>query len=315
MPFKKPVPKSGAAINEVEIGVGAGAITLGGENVLPFYSFDGAIKNSPKIGIEVSDVEFADAVAGIAELYAGTSSTAERVAKAAAVPGVDFVALRFESADPNGLNTSVDDCAKVAKEVYDAIGDSKALVIVGCKNNDKDAQLFDKIAAALEGKNVLFVSAKEENYKTVAASVGLAYNQKISAESAVDINLAKQLNVLVTQMGVNAKNVVMNVGTAAAGYGFEYVISTIDRIKSAAMNQNDATLQMPIITPVSTETWTVKEASATEEDMPQWGSVEQRGIDMEVTTAVSVIASGSNAVILRHPKSIEALSALVKALA
>ncbi|MDR2606183.1 MAG: acetyl-CoA decarbonylase/synthase complex subunit delta [Oscillospiraceae bacterium] len=315
MPFKKPVPKSGAAINEVEIGVGAGAITLGGENVLPFYSFDGAIKNSPKIGIEVSDVEFADAVPGIAELYAGTSSVAERVAKAAAVPGADFVALRFESADPNGLDVSSEDCAKVAKEAYDAIGDSKALVIVGCKNNEKDAQLFDKVAAALEGKNVLFVSAKEENYKTVAASVGLAYNQKISAESAVDINLAKQLNVLVTQMGVNAKNVVMNVGTASAGYGFEYVVSTIDRIKSAAMNQNDATLQMPIITPVSTETWGVKEASATEEDMPQWGNPEQRGIDMEVMTAVSVIASGSNAVILRHPKSIEALSALVNALA
>ncbi|MDR0819103.1 MAG: acetyl-CoA decarbonylase/synthase complex subunit delta, partial [Oscillospiraceae bacterium] len=314
MPFKKPAPKAGAAINEVELGVGAGAVSLGGESVLPFYSFDGEIKNPPRIGIEVSDLEFDDAVPGIVELYAGTSSVADRVKKAAEVPGADFVCLRFESADPNGQNTSAEDCAATAKAASDALGDSKPLVIVGCKNNEKDAQLFEKIAAVLEGKNILFVSAKEENYKQVAASAGLAYGQKIGAESAVDINLAKQLNVLITQMGVTAKNVVMNVGTAAAGYGFEYVVSTMDRIKSAAMTQNDNTLQMPIFTPVSTETWGVKESTATEEDMPEWGPVEARGISMEVQTAVSVLASGSNAVMLRHPKSIATVSSLIKAL-
>ncbi|MDR0937279.1 MAG: acetyl-CoA decarbonylase/synthase complex subunit delta [Oscillospiraceae bacterium] len=315
MAFKKPTPKPGAAINEVTLGVGANAVTLGGESVLPFYSFDGTIPNSPKIGIEVSDLGFADAVPGIAGLYAGISDTAEAAKAAAAVPGVDFVCLRLESADPNGQNRSAEDCAATAKAVSDALGDLKPLVIIGCKNNEKDAQVFDKAAAALEGKNVLFVAAKEENYKTVAASVGLAYNQKVGAESSVDINLAKQLNVLITQMGVSGKNVVMNVGQAAAGYGFEYVYSTIDRIKAAAQNQNDTTLQMPIFTPVSTETWGVKEATASSEDMPDWGDVEARGISMEIQTAVSVLTAGSNAVMLRHPKSIEAVSALITALA
>jgi acetyl-CoA decarbonylase/synthase complex subunit delta len=315
MPFNKPVPKAGAAINELEIGVGAGAVKLGGESVLPFYAFDGEIKNSPKIGIEVSDLPFDDTPDGIKAFYAGANTVAERVAKAAAAEGVDFVCLRFESADPNGADTSEDECAKIAKEAADALGDSKALVIVGSKNADKDAKVFDKVAAALEGKNVLFVSAKEENYKTVAASVGLAYNQKIAAESAVDINLAKQLNVLVNQMGVQNQNIVMNVGSASAGYGFEYVVSTMDRIKSAAMNQNDTTLQMPIFTPVSTETWGVKESISEESEMPAWGSREARGIDMEVMTAVSVLASGSNAVMLRHPASVAAVSSLIKALA
>ena len=157
-------------------------------------------------------------------------------------------------------------------------------------------------------------SAKEANYKGIAASAGLAYGQKVGAESAVDINLAKQLNVLITQMGVNASNVVMNTGTAAAGYGFEYVVSTMDRVKAAALGQNDASLQLPIMTPVGSETWGVKESVASEEDMPAWGSQEKRGIGMEVTTAAAVLASGSNAVILRHPESVAAVAKLIKEL-
>lgn len=166
----------------------------------------------------------------------------------------------------------------------------------------------------LDGRNALLLSAKEENYKTVGAAAGLAYKQIVGAESAVDINLAKQINVLLSQLGVNAQSIVMNVGSAAAGYGFEYVVSTIERIKAAALSQNDNMLQMPIITPVASETWGIKEAMASETDMPEWGDVEARGIDMEVETAAAVLASGSNAVILKHPVSVATISKMVKEL-
>ena len=106
----------------------------------------------------------------------------------------------------------------------------------------------------------------------------------------------------------------MNVGRAAVGYGFEYVISTMDRVKAAALQQGDANLQMPIITPVASEAWGVKEAMASETDAPEWGSQEERGIDMEVETAMAVIAAGSNAVILKHPESIKIISGLMKEL-
>ena len=106
----------------------------------------------------------------------------------------------------------------------------------------------------------------------------------------------------------------MNVGSAAAGYGFEYVVSTMQRVKAAALSQNDGMLQMPIITPVASEAWSVKEAMATEADMPEWGDQEQRGIDMEIETAAAVLASGSNAVILKHPVSIATISKLIKEL-
>ena len=158
------------------------------------------------------------------------------------------------------------------------------------------------------------MSAKEENYKTIAASAGLAYNQKIGAESAVDINLAKQLNVVISQMGVKPTSIAMNVGAAAAGYGFEYVVSTMERVKMAALSQNDNMLQMPIVTPVASEAWNVKESLVSEEDIPEWGPLEERGIDMEIVTASACLASGSNAVILRHPASIAAIAEMIRAL-
>jgi acetyl-CoA decarbonylase/synthase complex subunit delta len=127
----------------------------------------------------------------------------------------------------------------------------------------------------------------------------MAYGQKVGAESSVDITLAKQLNVLMTQLGVPATSMVMNLGAAAAGYGFEYVSSTMDRVRSAALEQNDTMLQMPVVTPVSFETWTVKESIMSEEDMPEWGSQEKRAVHMEIVTAAACLASGSDAVILR----------------
>lgn len=312
MPFTGKSGKFNAAIRTVEIGTGDKAVKLGGENVMPLYSFDAPIENAPKIGVLITDLGMENEVAGIKDYYAGASSFAEIAKKAEEMPGADFVVLRFEGADPNGEDRSIEDCVAIAKEVGDAI--TAPLVIEGCKNVEKDAELFTKVAEALQGKNVLIMSAREENYKAVAAAAGLAYGQKVGAESAVDINLAKQLNVLIGQLGVDPANVVMNVGSAAAGYGFEYVVSTMDRVKAAALSQGDVQLQMPIITPVADEAWNVKEAMASEADMPEWGSQEERGIDMEIETAAAVLASGSNAVILKHPASVAVISKLIKEL-
>ena len=312
MPFTGKSGKFNAAIRTVEIGTGDKAVKLGGENVMPLYSFDAPIENAPKIGVLITDLGMENEVAGIKDYYAGASSFAEIAKKAEEMPGADFVVLRFEGADPNGEDRSIEDCVAIAKEVGDAI--TAPLVIEGCKNVEKDAELFTKVAEALQGKNVLIMSAREENYKSVAAAAGLAYGQKVGAESAVDINLAKQLNVLIGQLGVDPANVVMNVGSAAAGYGFEYVVSTMDRVKAAALSQGDVQLQMPIITPVADEAWNVKEAMASEADMPEWGSQEERGIDMEIETAAAVLASGSNAVILKHPASVATISKLINEL-
>ena len=249
---------------------------------------------------------------GIQDYYGGTSDISEITKKATQMEGADFICLRFEGADPNGENKSVEDCVAVAKAVSEST--DLPIVIAGCDNVEKDAQILDKVSEALVGKNILALSAKEENYKTVVGSAGMAYKQKVAAESSVDINLAKQLNVLITQLGGDPKSIVMNLGSAAAGYGFEYVSSTMDRVKMAALSQNDTALQMPIITPVASETWSAKESIMPEADMPEWGSQEDRGIDMEVVTAVACLASGSNAVIMKHPEAVATVSKLIKEL-
>lgn len=312
MPFTAKSGKFNASINTVEFGTGDKAVKIGGENVFPLYSFDAAIENAPKVGIEITDFGMEHEPECIKKYYEGCATLADMARKAASMEGVDFLSFRMEGGDPNGANKSTEELIGELKEIADAV--DFPLVVCGCKNVEKDAELFSKAAEALNGKNAVILSAKEENYKTVGAAAGLAYKQVVGAESAVDINLAKQLNVLISQLGVDSKSVVMNVGTAAVGYGFEYVISTMDRVKAAALQQGDANLQMPIITPVASEAWGVKEAMASETDAPEWGSQEERGIDMEVETAMAVIAAGSNAVILKHPESIKIISGLMKEL-
>ena len=312
MPFTAKSGKFNASINTVEIGSGDKAVKIGGENVLPLYSFDAPIENAPKVGIEITDFGMDNEPDCVKKYYEGCESIADIAKKAASFEGADFLCFRMEGGDPNGANKSTEELIGALKEVAAAV--DLPIVAAGCKNAEKDAELLSKAAEALDGRNAMLLAAKEENYKTVGAAAGLAYKQIVGAESAVDINLAKQLNVLIGQLGVNSKSIVMNVGTAAAGYGFEYVVSTMDRIKAAALSQNDANLQMPIVTPVASETWSVKEAMASEADVPEWGDQEARGIDMEVETAMAVIASGSNAVILKHPTSIATITNLVKEL-
>ena len=314
MAFKMSVQKYSGKISEVEIGTGEKSIKIGGESTLPFYSFDGDTGNTQKLGIEMLDVypegwtnEFKEIYKEVCDCPVKWSKYIEENLQP------DFICLKLESCDPNGLDRSPEECSEVVKNVVEAV--SLPVVIAGCGNHEKDAKVFEKVAQVVDGNNCLFLAATEDNYKTVGAASTMAYSHKVTAESSVDINLAKQLNVLLTQLGVKPENIVMNVGYSSVGYGFEYVASTMDRIRLAAFGQNDKTLQMPIVTPVSFETWNVKESIASVEDEPQWGEAEQRGINMEVSTATSALVCGSNAVVLRHPKSLKTIKELVSALA
>lgn len=310
------VPKTqafSASINAVTLGAGDKSIVIGGNNVLPFYTFDAPMSNAPKIGVEISDLGLEHFNApGFKAYYEGCRTVPEMAGRAATMEGASFVCLHLEGADPNGSNKSVEECVTLAKEVAEAV--DVPIVVMGCKNIEKDTTLLSAISEALQGKNILVLSAREEDYKSLGASAVMAYGQKLGAESAVDINLAKQLNVLLSQLGVPTGSLVMNVGSATAGYGYEYVSSTLDRVKAAALAQSDAMLQMPIITPISSETWGVKESIMPEADMPEWGNQEERGIEMEVATAAACLASGSDAVIMAHPAAIAAVAKMIDAL-
>ena len=304
----KTAPFSGK-INAVTLGTGDNAIVIGGQNVLPFYSFDAPIENAPKVGVEVSDLASQWDYAGLKDFYAGCVTMADYAKKAETIEGCDFICLNFAGADPNGANRSVADCVADAKAVAEVV--TKPIVVMGCKNMEKDGELLPALAEALAGKNALFMAAKNENYKTVGAAVALANGQKLGAETADDINLAKQLNIMLKGLNVNPECVVMDIGTAAVGYGYEYAASTFDRIRLAALAQSDADLQMPILAAVCNDTWGVKESSATEEDEPNWGCREERAISMEVATAAADLTGGADAVVLRHPASVATIKKFI----
>ncbi len=312
MPYNPRKQVFNARIGAVTLGTGDRSVTLGGENVLPFYTFDAPIDHKPLIAAEVSDRPLGDAPA-LRAFYDGCGTMADMAVRATTMPGVSAVCLHFESADPNAEDAPVEECVEKAKAVAAAV--DIPIVVMGCGNAEKDAGLFEALSAALEGKNALFCSAREENYRRVAPTAALAHGHKVGAESSVDINLAKQLNVLLGQAGIPAGSVCMDVGSAAAGYGFEYLVSTMDRVKAAALAQNDAQLQMPIVTPVSPETWVVKESTAPEEENPGWGDAEERAIHMEICTATACLVSGSNLVIMRHPAAIETVARFIDSLA
>ena len=304
----KTAPFSGK-INAVTLGTGDNAIVIGGQNVLPFYTFDAPIENAPKVGVEVSDLATQWDYAGLKDFYAGCATMADFAKKAETIEGCDFICLNFAGADPNGANRSVEDCVADAKAVAEVV--AKPIVVMGSKNMEKDEKLLPALAEALAGKNALFMSAKNENYKTVGAAVALANGQKLGAETADDINLAKQLNIMLKGLNVNPENVVMDIGTAAVGYGYEYAASTFDRIRLAALGQSDADLQMPILAAVCCDTWGVKESTATVEDEPAWGCREERAISMEVATAAADLTGGADAVVLRHPASVATIKKFI----
>ena len=304
-------PKTGAfpgKIREVTLGIGAKAITLGGQSALPFYAFDAPAPHPQRIGLELSDRFSGWQTPQLKQFYADCTTMAQLAQKAQTLEGVSFLALHFEAADPNGENRPVEDC------VCDALAVSAVtelpLVILGCQNVEKDEALFSAMASALRGKNVLLFSAREENYRTLAPAAREG-GHPLGAETADDMNLAKQLNIMLREAGIAPEQTVLNVGTAAVGYGYEYAASTLDRIRLAALAQGDEDLQMPILAPVSPDSWAVKESTADENEEPGWGSREERAIQMEIATAAADLCGGADGVILRHPAAVAAIARMI----
>ena len=197
MAYKMPTQKYSGRIQEVTIG---SDLKLGGESVLPFYSFDGDTGNKPAIGMEIWDIFPESWPKGVLNAFKDVADDSVKWAKYCEEKyNPDFICIKFEGANPDGLDKSPEECAEVAKRLAENV--KVPLVIAGCPNNDKNAKVFTKVAEALPDKNYVFLSAVESNYKEVGAAVGMAYGNIVAAESSVDLNLAKQLNILVTQLG------------------------------------------------------------------------------------------------------------------
>ena len=285
-------------IYNVTLGSGAKAVTIGGASALPFLTFEGTFPNKPAVALEITDIAPDDWPETVKKAVSGAASNPVQWAKFCQQSGADVVALRLIGTHPDQQNKSAEDAAKIAAEVAAAI--DIPLIILGSGHVEKDSQVLQAAAAATRGKNCTIGKAVEENYKTIAAAA-MANDHKLIAMSQLDVNLAKQLNILLSQMGFDKERIIMDPMSSALGYGLEYTYSVMERIRQAALLQNDPMMQTTVVCDIGANVWKVKETMAADAEVPEWGSLEDRALAWEAVTASAMITAGADMLIMRHP--------------
>lgn len=312
MAFTVPKENYSGKVLSLEFGKAPNTLTIGGEETLPFLSFEGNIPNKPVIAYEIQDSPIDDWPETLVRVYKEVSNDPVKWAQHCQNElKAKAIALRLVSTHPDRENRSADNAAKTVKDVLTAI--EIPLIILGSNHVEKDSEVLVKASEAASGYNCIIGKAQEGNYKTIVAAA-LAHNHKLIAMSELDINLAKQLNILITQMGFDKSRLITDPMCSALGYGLEYTYSVMERVRIAGLLQNDATMQPPILGDVGMYVWKTKEAMASESEVPEWGSLEERGIAWESVTATAMLMAGANLLIMRHPKAVETVEKVIEEL-
>lgn len=312
MAFTPPKETYSGTVYQLTIGTGDKAVTIGGENVLSFHSFEGQTPFKPVIAHEIQDVQPSDWPESVRIPYDSVSDDPVKWAQFCQdTLKAKALALRLVGTHPDRENRSPEEAAKTVSDVLSAV--DIPLIILGSNHVEKDAPVLVAAAEAAKDKNCVIGKAQEANYKTIAAAA-MANNHKLIAMSELDINLSKQLNILLTQMGFEKERLITDPMCSALGYGLEYTYSVMERIRLAALTQNDVTMQPPMLGDVGMYVWKVKESQAPESDLPEWGATEERGIAWEAQTGASLLIAGSELLIMRHPKAVEAVEKLIEEL-
>ncbi len=310
MAFTVPKETYSGKVYPITIGTGARAVTFGGENVLPFNGFEGSVPNKPVIALEIQDVPPADWPETVRKQLGSVTDTPVKWSKHCQdVLKAKAIALRLVGTHPDRENRSAEDAAKTVKEALDAV--DLPLIILGSNHAEKDAEVLVRAAEAAKDKNAAIGKAQEANYKTIAAAA-MANNHKLIAMSELDINLSKQLNILITQMGFDKERLITDPMSSALGYGLEYTYSVMERIRLAALTQNDQTMQPPMLADVGMYVWKVKETQAPDSEVPSWGTLSERGVLWEAMTATALILAGAEILILRHPEAVKAVEKFIE---
>ena len=309
MAFEIPKVKYTGKIREITLGAGPKAVTVGGATAYPFHLFEGAMPRRPAIAMEVPDQKPEDWAAAAIQPFADVlGDPAAWAKKNVSEYGADMICLQMGSIDPNGANRPAREAADVAKNVIAAV--DVPVILWGSANHEKDTEVLRLIAEENEGKNLAMGPVEEGDYKQIGAGA-LAYKHTVIASSPIDVNLAKQLNILLGNLGVPAERILVDPTTGALGYGLEYTYSVMERDRMAALTQEDEKLQHPIICNIGTEVWKTKEAKMSEADDPKLGDATKRGILMECVTAMTMLVAGADILILRHPESVKLVRKMI----
>jgi acetyl-CoA decarbonylase/synthase complex subunit delta len=302
MVYTAPIETPSGTIREVVLGKQGHTVTIGGENAMAFLAFDGALPHRPAIAMEVFDIAPEGWPAALTAALGDVTADPATWAKACAgVWGADMVCVQLAGTDPNGANRSPEEAADTVAAVAAAV--DVPLVVYGGGNAEKDAEVLKKVAERVTDTVLAIGAATDENYKPITAAA-LGYGHVVIAETPIDVNMAKQLNILITQLGLAADRVLIDPSVGAVGYGVEYAFTVMQRLRLAALSQNDDMTQMPLICNLGREAWRSKEARVTQEDEPAWGNAAKRGVLWEATTAITFALAGADVLVMRHPEAV-----------
>ncbi len=312
MAFEVPTIKYSGQIMEVTLGQGDKALTVGGEDCYAFHTFEGQMPDKPVIAMEVWDMEPTEwpeaAKAPFGDVLGDPAAWAKKNVEEF---GADAIVVQLKSTDPNGEDASPEAASAVVGKVLEAV--EVPVIVWGSASPAKDAEVLKQIAEDFSGKNLLLGPVDEDNHKAIGAAA-LAYGQSLISSSPIDVNLAKQLNILLGNLGVPMDKLVIDPTTGGLGYGLEYSYSVMERIREAALVSDDDKLVLPMINNVGNEVWKSKEANQTEEDAPELGDAMKRGVMMEATAAVAYLMAGSDILLIRHPETVKLIHGFIDAI-
>jgi acetyl-CoA decarbonylase/synthase complex subunit delta len=300
------------SVKAVTLGKGDKAVTVGGESCYPFYQFEGDMPNKPRIAMEIWDMAPTEWPQAALEPFKDVVNDPAAWAKKCVTEyGAEMIVLQLKSIDPNGENASPAEASATVKKILAAI--DVPLIIWGCANPQKDEAVLKQISEDNQGADLILGPVEDKNHKGIGASV-MAYGHTVISSSPIDVNLAKQVNILLENLGVPMNKVIIDPTTGGLGYGMEYSYSVMERLRMAALAQGDDKLQMPLINNLGNEVWKCKEAKQSSEEAPTLGDPEKRGILMETVGAVTYLLAGSDILIMRHPEAIRLAKAYIELL-
>lgn len=292
---------------EVDGGTRSYTVTVGGQKTLPFMNFEVESPNPPVIALEIKDRKPDDWSPLIIETWSKVIDDAALWAKAAESAGADLIQLSLSLIDKDGQPTSPDAAVATVKSVLEATG--LPLLVIGPGQAEVDNNLLVPIAEATKGERLVLGICEDKNYRTIVATA-MANGHLVSARTPMDVNLAKQLNILISDMGMPLDNILMDPTTGALGYGIEYGYSAMERLRLAAL-QGDSMTQFPMIVTPGFEAWKTKEAKVGEGVPEAWGDWLNRAIHWETLTAMTLLEAGADILVLRHPESLKRLKAAI----
>jgi acetyl-CoA decarbonylase/synthase, CODH/ACS complex subunit delta len=314
MPVEIPKDNWPGTVRTVTIGATASdggtrtsTVTVGGEKNLPFLHFETKAPNRPVVAIEIKDHRPDDWSPLLLKAWGDDTNDPVKWAKAAEAAGADLIQLTLSSLDKDGNPTTADIAVKTVKDVLAATG--LPLIVFGPGQAEVDNVLLVAIAEATKGERLVLGIAEDKNYRTIVATA-MANGHLVDARSPMDVNLAKQLNILISDMGMPLDRVLMDPTTGALGYGIEYGFSAMERLRQAAL-QGDAMTQLPMLVTPGFEAWKTKEAKVDTGVPKAWGNWLERSINWETLTAMTLLEAGADIVVLRHAESVRLVKAAI----